>query len=93
MLFFVCAAEKAKGLLQSMTQDERWLSKFNEIMALMAENHRRPSKYNMEERNLWNWLRHTQKQMNSGELKPERVELFEKVLDLCERYKRVNQWL
>lgn len=46
----------------------------------------------MEERNLWNWLRHTQKQMNSGELKPERVELFEKVLDLCERYKRVNQW-
>ena len=83
---------QAKRLLQFMTQDERWLAKYNEIMAFMAENHRRPSKYNMEERNLWNWLRHTQKQMNSGELKPERVELFEKVLDLCERYKRVNQW-
>ena len=75
-----------------MTQDERWLIKYNEIMAFMAENHRRPSKYNMEERNLWNWLRHTQKQINSGELKPERVEMFEKVLDLCERYKRVNQY-
>lgn len=55
----------------SMTQDERWLSKFNEIMAFMAENHRRPSKYNMEERNLWNWLRHTQKQYGAGELKAE----------------------
>lgn len=56
----------------SMTQDERWLAKYNEIMAFMAENHRRPSKYNLEERNLWNWLRHTQKQINSGELKAER---------------------
>lgn len=46
----------------SMTQDERWLAKYNGIMAFMAENHRRPSKYNMEERNLWNWLRHAQKQ-------------------------------
>ena len=76
-----------------MTQDERLITKYNEIMAFLAENHRRPSKYNMEERNLWNLLRHTQKQMNSGELKLERVELFEKVLDLCKRYKRVNQYV
>ena len=76
-----------------MTPEEKWIAKYNEIMAFMAENHRRPSKYNMEERNLWNWLRHTQKQMNSGELKQERVELFENVLDLCERYKRVNQYV
>ena len=74
-----------------MTQDERWKAKYNEIMAFMAQNHRRPSKYNMEERNMWNWLRHTQKQMNSGELKSERIEMFEKMLDLCERYRRVNQ--
>lgn len=75
-----------------MTQDERWKAKYNEIMAFMAQNHRRPSKYNMEERNMWNWLRHTQKQMNSGELKSERIEMFEKMLDLCERYRRVNQY-
>ena len=31
-----------------MTQDERWLAKYNEIMTFMAENHRRPSKYNPE---------------------------------------------
>lgn len=75
-----------------MTQDERWLVKYNEIMAFMAENHRRPSKYNMEERNAWNWLRHTQKQYGSGELKAERVEMFEKLLALCEEYRRVNQY-
>lgn len=75
-----------------MTQDERWLSKYNELVEFMNTNKRRPSKYNMEERNAWNWLRHTQKQMNAGELKPERAELFEKLLALCEEYKRVNQW-
>ena len=76
-----------------MTQDERWLAKYNEIMAFMAENHRRPSKYKPEERNAWNWLRHTQKQFGTGELKPERVELFEKLLALCGEYRRVNQYV
>lgn len=76
-----------------MTQDERWIAKYNEIMAFMAENHRRPSKYNKEERNMWNWLRHTQKQMNSGLLKPERIELFKKLVELGEKYKRVNQYV
>ena len=46
-----------------MTQDERWKAKYDEIMAFMAENHRRPSKYYVEERNNWNWMRHQQKQM------------------------------
>ena len=73
-----------------MTQGEKWQAKYNEIMAFMAENHRRPSKYKPEERNVWNWLRHAQKQMNSGELKPERVVMFEEVLALCGEYRRVN---
>ena len=30
--------------------------------------------------------------MNAGELKPERVEMFEKVLALMEQYKRKNQY-
>ena len=75
-----------------MTQEERWLAKYNEIMAFMAENHRRPSKYNLEERNNWNWWRHTQKQFGAGELKPERVELFKKMLEEGEKYRRVNQY-
>ena len=75
-----------------MTQDERWLMRYNEIMAFLAENHRRPSKYNLEERNDWNWIRHQQKQMNAGVLKSERVELFMKLVEMGEKYRRVNQY-
>ena len=75
-----------------MTQDERWLVQRNAVMAFMAENHRRPSKYNLEERNDWNWIRHQQKQMNAGLLKPERVILFKKMLEEGEKYRRLNQY-
>ena len=75
-----------------MTQDERWKAKYDEIMAFMAENHRRPSNYNMEERNNWNWMRHQQKLMGKGEMKEERVEMFRQLLEVGERYKRVNQY-
>ena len=75
-----------------MTQDERWLAKYNEIMAFMAENHRRPSKYYLEERNNWNWMRHQQKLMGKGEMKEERVELFKELLSLDEKYRHKNQW-
>lgn len=78
--------------MMRMTQEERWLSKYNEIMAFMVENHRRPSKYNPEERNAWNWLRHTQKQFGAGELKPERMEKFRRLLEMMEQYKHVNQY-
>lgn len=75
-----------------MTQDEKWLARYNEVINFIESNKRRPSKYNLEERNAWNWLRHTQKQMGAGELKPERVELFKKLLDLANKYKHKNQY-
>ncbi len=31
--------------------------------------------------------------MNAGELKEDRVEMFEKLLEMGEKYKRVNQYL
>lgn len=77
-----------------MTQDERWLLKFNEVRDFMEKNKRNPSRYDDNERGLYcNWIKHNKKLMKAGELKTNRVELFEKVLDLCERYKRVNQYL
>lgn len=75
-----------------MTQDEKWIYRYNEVIEFIETNKRRPSKYNPEERNAWNWLRHTQKQLGAGELKPERVEMFKKLQELAEQYKRVNQW-
>ena len=76
-----------------MTQDERWLAKYNEVVEFIQTNHRNPSKHRIEEHDMLNRLKASRKKMNAGELKPERVESFEKLLALCEEYKRVNQWV
>jgi hypothetical protein len=75
-----------------MTQDERWLLRYNEVKTFIEANKRRPSKYVMTERNAWNWLRHTRKLYNSGELKEDRIEKFNELLALCEKYHHVNQY-
>ena len=76
-----------------MTQDEKWLEKYNEVKSFIETNKRNPSKHDAEERGLFlNWLKHNKKLLNSGEMKQERVALFERLLALCEEYKRVNQY-
>lgn len=75
-----------------MTQDERWKAKYNEVMEFIQANHRNPSKYNMEERNMVNFLKHTRKQLNQGLLKAERIETFKDLLALMEVHKRKNQY-
>lgn len=67
-----------------MTQDERWLTKYNEVMDSMGTNHRNPSQHRVEEHDLLNWLKATRKRMNAEELKEERVELFQKLLEMGE---------
>lgn len=76
-----------------MTQDERWLSQWQEIIDFMETNHRRPSKIVNEERGLRNWWKRQQKLMNAGELKEERVALFKTLVEVGEKYKHVNQYL
>ena len=76
-----------------MTQDERWEEKYNEVMAFMAENHRRPSKFVDEERGMRNWWKHQQKLVNAGELKAYRIEKFNELLKLGEKYRRVNHYI
>lgn len=75
-----------------MTQDERWKAKYNEVMEFIQANHRNPSNYNMEERNMVNFLKHTRKQLNQGLLKAERIETFKDLLALMEVHKRKNQY-
>lgn len=75
-----------------MTQDERWLAKYNEVMDFMENNHRNPSRHRLEEHDMLNWIKATRKRMNAGELKEERVALFQKLLVVAEKYKRVNQY-
>ena len=75
-----------------MTQDERWLAKYNEVKIFIETNKRNPSKFIPEERGLRNWVRHQQKLVNKDELKPERTEMYKELLALMEMYKRVNQY-
>ena len=75
-----------------MTQDERWNNRYQEVMAFIETNHRNPSKYRLEEHDMLNWLKANRKALNAGKLKPERVELFKNLLELGEKYRRVNQW-
>ena len=76
-----------------MTQDERWLEKYNEVVEFIQTNHRNPSRHNPEERyKFYNWIKHNMKLYAAGELKPDRVEKFKELLALMEENKRKNQY-
>ncbi len=75
-----------------MTQDERWLARYNEVVGFLEENHRNPSRHRIEEHDMLNWLKANRKVMNAGKMKDERVEKFRKLLELTEQYKRKNQY-
>lgn len=76
-----------------MTQEERWMMRYNEVVEFIVTNHRNPSKYNMEERNMYNYIKYTRKQLNQGLLKEDRIDAFEKLMALMEQYKRKNQYV
>ena len=76
-----------------MTQDEKWIVRYNEVMKFIENNKRSPSKYDAEERcAYYTWLKRSSKQLNAGTMKPERMEKFRKLLEMTERYKRKNQY-
>jgi hypothetical protein len=75
-----------------MTQEERWITKYNEVMDFIETNHRNPSKYRLEEHDMLNWLKTNRKILNAGKMKPERGVMFKELLELMELYKRKNQY-
>ena len=75
-----------------MDQDTRWLNKYEEVVSFIETNHRNPSKYVAEDRDMLNWLKANRKALNAGKMKADRVERFRKLLELMEKYKRKNQW-
>ena len=76
-----------------MTQDEKWIVKYQEVKIFIETNHRNPSKYDEEERgNFLNWIKANRKVMNAEKMKVERVEKFKELLELMEKYKRINQY-
>ena len=68
--------------------------RYQEVKSFIEKKHRNPSKYDDTERGLYyNWLRHNVKLYNSGEMRPERVERFERLLALMEENRHLNQYV
>ena len=75
-----------------MTQEERWLIRYNEVVDYIVSNHRNPSKHRIEEHDMLNWVKQQRKLQNAGKLNLNRVEAFKKLMALIEENKRVNQY-
>ena len=76
-----------------MTQDERWWTRYKEVMAFIENNKRNPSKHRIEEHDMLNWVKANRKRMNSDALKEPRLSMFKELLALVEMYKRINQYV
>ena len=75
-----------------MTQEEKWIKRYQEMERFIEENHRNPSKHRIEEHDMLTWVKANRKAMHDGKLKPERVEKFRKLLEMMEQYRRKNQY-
>ena len=77
----------------TMTQEERWQKRYEEVVDFIEANKRNPSKHDEEERGKYlNWIKANRKALNAGKMKPERVEKFRKLLEMTEQYRRKNQY-
>ena len=63
-VFYILQSARQFYSLTLMTQDERWLARYNEVMSFMEENHRNPSKHYLEEKLMHNWIHQNRKLMN-----------------------------
>ena len=68
------------------------MRRYEEVMLFIKKNGRNLSKYNLDERRLYTWVKHQRKVMNAGEMKEERIEKFKELLALAERYHHKNQY-
>ena len=57
-----------------MTQDERWIARYEEVNSFVETNKRNPSKHRIEEHDMLNWLKANRKALNAGKMKTDRVE-------------------
>lgn len=75
-----------------MTQEEKWLTKYMEVVDFIKTNKRNPSKHRLEEHNMLSWIKHQRKLIKAGVFKSERMVKFEMLEKLFEANKRLNQY-
>ena len=68
-----------------MIQDEVWVKKYQELTVFIVTNKRNPSRHRIEDHLLLNWLKQNRKLLNARKMKDERVEIFEKLLEMREK--------
>jgi len=71
-------------------QDEAWNRHYDEVMDFMRENRRRPSKHNVEDHRMLNWIKYNKKMIAKGVLPEYRLEKFNRLLALADKYRRYN---
>lgn len=75
-----------------MKQDELWDSHYQEIMDFITTQKRRPSKHRLEEHQMLNWMKYCKKQIAQGKLSTDRVEKFNVLMSLADKFQRKNQY-
>ena len=55
-----------------MTQDEKWIVRYEEVVGFIETNHRNPSKHRVEEHLMLNWVKQQRKLLNAGKLRKEK---------------------
>jgi hypothetical protein len=75
-----------------MTQEERWQQQYKQMMSFMETNHRRSSKHRLEEHDMLNWFKANRKRIAKGELSEERLKKFNALLEVADKYRRLNQY-
>ena len=75
-----------------MTQDERWMKRYEEVVRFIESNKRNPSKHRIEEHDMLNWVKANRKVLNAGKMRPERLEAFKRLMEIMEQYRRKNQY-
>ena len=55
-----------------MTQDERLITRYEEVRTFLETNKRNPSKHRIEEHDMLNWLKSNRKALNAGKLKEDK---------------------
>ena len=75
-----------------MTQDERWNTRYEEVMEFVKVHHQNPSRHRIEEHDMLNWVKANRKALNAGKMKEKRVDAFKRLLEMSELCKRKNQY-
>lgn len=75
-----------------MTQDERWMKRYEEVMVFIKSYHRNPSRHRIVEHHILNWVKANRKRMNACQLKEPRLGVFKELQALSEQCRRKNQY-